>query len=299
MSEIRCGQIAIVGRPNVGKSTLLNALIGEKLSIVSRRAQTTRHRIMGILTRTDTDTQYVFVDTPGFQNKYSNALNQVMNRGVRQALADVDVVLFVVEAGRFDDRDRAVRQLVPADCPVIIVVNKIDQLKDKSRLLPFLAELAREGDFTAIVPISATRGAQLDSLLAETRKHLPKAQFLFGEDEITDRSERFLAAEYIREKLFRLIGDELPYAATVEVEKFAVEGGDGSLRRISAAIVVDRAGHKAIIIGSGGETVKRIASEARQDMERMFGGPVFLEVFVKVKSGWADDERLLKTLGYE
>jgi GTP-binding protein Era len=273
---------------------LLNALIGEKLSIVSRRAQTTRHRIIGILTRTDT--QYVFVDTPGFQTRYGNALNQVMNRGVRQALAEVDVVLFVVEAGRFDERDRAVRQLVPADCPLIIVVNKIDQLKDKARLLPFLADLAREGDFAAIVPVSATRGAQLDELLAETRKHLPNNEFLFGEDEITDRSERFLAAEYIREKLFRLIGDELPYAATVEVEKFVV---DGELRRISAAIVVDRGGHKAIIIGSGGETVKRIASEARQDMERMFGGPVFLEVFVKVKSGWADDERLLKSLGYE
>lgn len=294
MSEIRSGQIAIIGRPNVGKSTLLNALIGEKLSIVSRRAQTTRHRIMGILTRTDT--QYVFVDTPGFQTRYGNALNQVMNRGVRQALAEVDVVLFVVEAGRFDERDRAVRQLVPSDCPLIIVVNKIDQLKDKARLLPFLADLAREGDFAAIVPVSATRGAQLDELLAETRKHLPNNEFLFGEDEITDRSERFLAAEYIREKLFRLIGDELPYAATVEVEKFVV---DGELRRISAAIVVDRGGHKAIIIGSGGETVKRIASEARQDMERMFGGPVFLEVFVKVKSGWADDERLLKSLGYE
>lgn len=294
MSEIRAGQIAIIGRPNVGKSTLLNALIGEKLSIVSRRAQTTRHRIMGILTRTDT--QYVFVDTPGFQTRYGNALNQVMNRGVRQALAEVDVVLFVVEAGRFDERDRAVRQLVPSDCPLIIVVNKIDQLKDKARLLPFLADLAREGDFAAIVPVSATRGAQLDELLAETRKHLPNNEFLFGEDEITDRSERFLAAEYIREKLFRLIGDELPYAATVEVEKFVV---DGELRRISAAIVVDRGGHKAIIIGSGGETVKRIASEARQDMERMFGGPVFLEVFVKVKSGWADDERLLKSLGYE
>ncbi len=294
MSEIRSGQIAIIGRPNVGKSTLLNALIGEKLSIVSRRAQTTRHRIMGILTRADT--QYVFVDTPGFQTRYGNALNQVMNRGVRQALAEVDVVLFVVEAGRFDERDRAVRQLVPSDCPLIIVVNKIDQLKDKARLLPFLADLAREGDFAAIVPVSATRGAQLDELLAETRKHLPNNEFLFGEDEITDRSERFLAAEYLREKLFRLIGDELPYAATVEVEKFVV---DGELRRISAAIVVDRAGHKAIIIGSGGETVKRIASEARQDMERMFGGPVFLEVFVKVKSGWADDERLLKSLGYE
>ena len=294
MSELRSGQIAIVGRPNVGKSTLLNQLVGEKVSIVSQRAQTTRHRIMGILTKPDA--QYVFVDTPGFQTRHGNALNRVMNRGVRQALAEVDVVLFVVEAGRFDDRDRAVRQLVPVDSPVIIVVNKIDQLKDKTQLLPYLARLATEGDFAAIVPVSAMRGAQLDALLAETRKHLPNQEFLFAEDEITDRSERFLAAEYIREKLFRLIGDELPYGAAVEVEKFVV---DGALRRISAAILVDREGHKSIIIGKGGEMVKRIASEARQDMERMFDGAVFLEVFVKVKSGWADDERMLKTLGYD
>ncbi len=294
MSELRSGQIAIVGRPNVGKSTLLNQLVGEKVSIVSQRAQTTRHRIMGILTKPDA--QYVFVDTPGFQTRHGNALNRVMNRGVRQALAEVDVVLFVVEAGRFDDRDRAVRQLVPVDSPVIIVVNKIDQVKDKTQLLPYLAQLATEGDFAAIVPVSAMRGAQLDALLAETRKHLPNQEFLFAEDEITDRSERFLAAEYIREKLFRLIGDELPYGAAVEVEKFVV---DGALRRISAAILVDREGHKSIIIGKGGEIVKRISSEARQDMERMFDGAVFLEVFVKVKSGWADDERMLKTLGYD
>jgi GTP-binding protein Era len=294
MSELQSGQIAIVGRPNVGKSTLLNQLVGEKVSIVSQRAQTTRHRIMGILTKPDA--QYLFVDTPGFQTRHGNALNRVMNRGVRQALAEVDVVLFVVEAGRFDDRDRAVRQLVPVDSPVIIVVNKIDQVKDKTQLLPYLARLAAEGDFAAIVPVSAMRGAQLDALLAETRKHLPNQEFLFAEDEITDRSERFLAAEYIREKLFRLIGDELPYGAAVEVEKFVV---DGALRRISAAILVDREGHKSIIIGKGGEIVKRIASEARQDMERMFDGAVFLEVFVKVKSGWADDERMLKTLGYD
>lgn len=294
MSEVRSGQIALVGRPNVGKSTLLNALIGEKLSIVSRRAQTTRHRIIGILTRPDA--QYVFVDTPGFQTRYGNALNRAMNRGVRQALAEVDVVLFVVEAGRFDARDREVRKLVPSDRPLIIVVNKIDQLPDKAQLLPYLARLAEEGDFAAIVPVSAARSVQLEALLAETRKHLPGQGLLFAKDEITDRSERFLAAEYLREKLFRLVGDELPYAATVEIEKFVVDGG---LRRISAAILVDRQGHKPIIIGRGGETIKRMASEARQDMERMFDGPVFLEVFVKVKSGWADDERLLKTLGYE
>lgn len=294
MSELKSGYVAIVGRPNVGKSTLLNRLIGEKISIVSRKAQTTRHRIMGILT--NPDAQYVFVDTPGFQTKHTNALNRAMNRGVTQALADVDVVLFVVEAGRFDDKDKAVIRLLPADRPVIIVVNKIDQLKDKTQLLPFMAELAKERDFSAIIPVSAAKGKQLDDLLRETRKHLPHSELLFGEDEITDKSEKFLAAEYIREKLFRLIGDELPYAATVEIEKFEL---DGALRRIHAAIVVDREGHKAIIIGSGGETLKRIASEARQDMERLFDGKVFLEVFVKVKSGWADDERLLKSLGYE
>jgi GTP-binding protein Era len=294
MNETRSGQIAIVGRPNVGKSTLLNQLIGEKLSIVSQRAQTTRHRILGILTRPDA--QYVFVDTPGFQTRHGNALNRAMNRSVRQALAEVDVVLLVVEAGRFDDRDRVVLRLIPDDRPVIIVVNKIDQFKDKAQLLPYLARLAGEGEFTAIVPVSAMRGVQTEVLLNETRKHLPNTEWLYGEDEMTDRSERFLAAEYIREKLFRLIGDELPYAAAVEIEKFVV---DGALRRISAAILVDREGHKSIIIGSGGTIIKRIASEARQDMQRMFDGQVFLEVFVKVKSGWADDERMLKTLGYD
>ena len=293
MSETRCGTIAIVGRPNVGKSTLLNALIGEKVSIVSQRAQTTRHRIMGILTRGDA--QFVFVDTPGFQTRYSNALNQVMNRGVRQALAEVDVALLVVEAGRLNDGDRVVRSLVHIACPLIIVVNKIDQLSDKAELLPFLARLAGEGTFAAIVPVSAARRVQLDALLDETRQHLPNRDYLFAEDELTDRSERFLAAEFIREKIFRLTGDELPYGVAVEVERFVV---DGRLRRIHAAIIVDRPGHKAIVVGAGGQTVKRIASEARQDMERLFGGPVFLEVFVKVKSGWADDEHLVKSLGY-
>ena len=294
MSERCSGQIAIVGRPNVGKSTLLNALVGEKLSIVSRRAQTTRHRIIGVLTRADA--QYVFVDTPGFQTRHGNALNRAMNRGVRQALAEVDVVFLVVEAGRFDERDRQVRRLVPADRPLIIVVSKIDQLPDRTRLLPFLARLAGEGEFTAIIPVSATRGDQLEVLLTEARKHLPNEGLLFAEDDLTDRSERFLAAEYIREKVFRLIGDELPYAVAVEIERFVVDGG---LRRISAAILVDREGHKPIVVGRGGEVVKRIATEARHDMERLFGGPVFLEVFVKLKSGWADDERLLKTLGYD
>jgi GTP-binding protein Era len=294
MNELKSGTIAIVGRPNVGKSTLLNRLIGEKISIVSRKAQTTRHRIMGILT--GPDAQYVFVDTPGFQTKHTNALNRAMNRGVTQALAEVDVVMLVVDAEHFDARDMAVIKLLPPDRPVILAVNKIDQIKERNQLLPILAKLAAHHAFAAIVPVSAATGSQLDDLLAETRKHLPHNELLFGEDEITDKCEKFLAAEYIREKLFRLMGDELPYGATVEVEKFEL---DGALRRISAAIVVDRQAHKGIVIGKGGETLKRIASEARQDMERLFDGKVFLEVFVKVKSGWSDDERLLKSLGYE
>ena len=292
--EIRSGYVAIVGRPNVGKSTLLNRLVGEKISIVSRKAQTTRHRITGILTTVDA--QYVFVDTPGFQTKFSNALNRAMNRGVTQTLNDVDVVFFVVEAGRFDAKDKAVVRLLPPDRPVILVVNKTDQLKDRNVLLPFLGEVAAAHDFAAVVPVSATKGRQTEQLLAEARKHLPNSGLMFPEDELTDRSERFLAAEYVREKLFRLLGDELPYATTVEIEKFEVEG---SLRRIYAAIVVDRDSHKAIVIGKGGETLKRIASEARQDMERLFDSKVYLEVWVKVKSGWTDDERLLKSLGYE
>jgi len=294
MKKIRSGYIAIVGRPNVGKSTLLNRLVGEKISIVSRKAQTTRHRVTGIVT-TD-DSQFVFVDTPGFQTKFSNALNRTMNRGVTQTLADVDVVLFVVEAGRFDAKDKAVIKLFPKDRPVILVINKTDQIKDRAELFPFVAEVSAEYDFAAVVPISAAKGRQTDDLLAAARKHLPNEGLMFPEDDLTDKSERFLASEYIREKVFRLLGDELPYATAVEIEKFEMEG---NLRRIFAAIVVDREGHKAIVIGKGGESLKRIASEARQDMERLFGGKVYLEVWVKVKSGWNDDERLLKSLGYE
>lgn len=293
-AEIRSGYLAIVGRPNVGKSTLLNRLVGQKISIVSRKAQTTRHRITGIVT--NPDAQYVFVDTPGFQTRYASALNRAMNRGVTQTLADVDVVIFVIEAGRFDAKDKAVLKLLPEDRPVILVVNKVDKLKDKDALLPFLAEVAAERNFAAVVPVSAAKGSQMTELLAEARKHLPNEGLMFDEDELTDKSERFLASEYIREKLFRLLGDELPYVATVEIEKFEVEG---RLRRIYAAIVVDRDSHKAIVIGKGGETLKRIATEARQDMERLFDGKVYLEVWVKVKSGWTDDERLLKSLGYE
>lgn len=288
------GLVALVGRPNVGKSTLLNRLIGEKLSITSRKAQTTRHRIMGV--RTDEDAQYVFVDTPGFQTKHSSALNRTMNRGVTQALQEVDVICFVIEAGRFGDPDRKVLALLPEDRPVILVLNKIDELKDKAAMLPFVDKLAALRDWAAVVPVSAEKGTQTDALLSEIKKALPEQGFLYDPDTLTDRSERFIASEYIREKLFRLLGDELPYAATVEIEKFETEG---ELRRIFAAIVVDRESHKPMIIGRNGETLKRIASEARQDMTRMFGGTVYLELWVKVKSGWADDERLLRKLGYE
>jgi GTP-binding protein Era len=291
----RSGFVAIVGQPNVGKSTLLNYLVGEKISITSRKAQTTRHRITGILTKDDA--QYVFVDTPGFQTKFSNALNRAMNRGVAQALAEVDAILFVVEAGRYGLKDKAVERLMPDGTPVILVVNKMDQLKsDRAKMITFLTEMSAVRPWAAIVPVSAKSGRQTDELLDELKKLLPNEGLLFDEEEITDKSERFLASEYIREKLFRLLGDELPYSATVEIEKFEQEG---DLRRIFAAIVVDREGHKAIVIGKGGEVLKRIASEARQDMQRLFDGPVYLEVWVKVKSGWADDDRLVKSLGYE
>lgn len=295
VGSYRSGLVAIVGQPNVGKSTLLNHLVGAKISITSRKAQTTRHRITGILT--DAGAQYVFVDTPGFQTKFSNALNRAMNRGVTQALAEVDAILFVVEAGRYGPRDKAVEKILPAGTPVILVVNKMDHLKsEREKMIAFLVEMAAVRPWTAIVPVSAKSGRQTDELLGELKKLLPNEGLLFEEDEITDKSERFLAAEYVREKLFRLLGDELPYSATVEIEKFETEG---NLRRIFAAIVVDRDSHKAIVIGKSGDSLKRIASEARQDMQRLFGGTVYLEVWVKVKSGWADDDRLVKSLGYE
>ncbi|WP_131111195.1 GTPase Era [Sulfuricystis thermophila] len=297
MSEavpFRAGYLAIVGCPNVGKSTLMNRLVGAKLSITSSKAQTTRHRIHGILT---TDTcQYVFVDTPGFQTEHRTALNRAMNRTVTAALADVDVILFVIDARRWRDADRAVLARLPADKPVVLVINKIDRLADKKALLPLIAMLAKEYAFAEIVPVSAEKGIHLDELLRAVGRHLPAGPAIFAPDELTDRSERFLAAELLREKLFRNLGDELPYGLTVEIEKYEEEGG---LRRIHAAVIVDKEAHKAIVIGKGGERLKRIASAARHDMEKLFGGKVWLETWVKVKSGWADDERALKSLGYE
>jgi GTP-binding protein Era len=292
-AEHRAGLVAIVGRPNVGKSTLLNGLVGTKISITSKKAQTTRHRIAGIVTRPHE--QIVFVDTPGFQTRHANALNRAMNRAVTDSLADVDLVLFVIEAGRYDARDEAVLRLVPAGRTVLLVINKIDRLADKCVLLPFIDRLARARDFAEILPVSAERGTQLDHLLEVVARYLPAAPPLFPADEITDRSERFLAAELIREKVFRLLGEEVPYGVAVVIDHFEEEG---RLRRIHASIIVDRTSHKAILIGAAGERLKAIATQARKDMERLFDARVFLEVWVKVKGGWADDERQLGLMGY-
>jgi GTP-binding protein Era len=293
-ATFHAGYLAIVGCPNVGKSTLMNRLIGAKLSITSSKAQTTRHRIHGILT-TD-DCQYVFVDTPGVQMQHRTALNRSMNRTVTGALADVDVILFVIDAKRWRSEDREVLARLPADRPIVLVINKVDRLTDKNALLPLMAAIANEHAFADIVPVSAEKGENLDTLLKVAGKHLPEAAPIFAPDELTDRSERFLAAELLREKLFRNLGEELPYGIAVEIEKY--EEVDG-VRRIHAAVIVDRDAHKAIVIGRGGERLKRVASDARKDMEKLFGGKVWLETWVKVKSGWADDERALKSLGYE
>lgn len=295
MSEAhRSGFVAIVGRPNVGKSTLLNRLVGQKVSITSKKAQTTRHRVLGI--RTDPDVQFVFVDTPGFQTRHGGRMNAAMNRSVRQTLADVDAVLMVVEAGRLNQADRQVMQLLPADRPVLLVVNKLDQLKDRAAMLEYLQKVAAEHAFAEIVPVSARHGTGLAELLKTLAQYLPEGEALYGEDDVTDQTERVLAAELIREKLFRLCGDEIPYATAVLIDKFEEEG---KLRRIFATILVDRESQKAIVIGKGGEKLKAISSQARQDMEKAFDAKVYLEVWVKVRSGWSDDVKLLKSLGIE
>ena len=290
----RSGFIAIVGRPNVGKSTLLNHLIGQKISITSRKAQTTRHRIHGIYT--DEHSQFVFVDTPGFQTRHLNALNRGMNRVVTSSLRDVQVVMYVLEALRYDERDQEVLKLLPDNRPVLLVINKIDEVADKGQLFTFAERVAQDFKFVDIVPVSAKLGSKLDELREALRRHLPSGGLIYDKDDITDRSERFLAAEILREKIFRYTGDELPYSTSVVIEQFKMEG---KLRRIHAAILVDRESHKAMLIGKKGEKLKEIATQARLDMEKLFDGKVFLEVFVKLRSGWADDERVLRGLGYE
>jgi len=292
-ADFRCGLIAIVGRPNVGKSTLVNRLVGARVTITSRKAQTTRHRVSGIVT--SADAQFVFVDTPGFQTKYRSRLNDRMNRTVTQSIADVDAAIVVVEAGRTTDADRAVIRLLPRGTPALVAQNKLDRLKDRGALLPQMAELAALERFAAIVPVSAEKGEGLDALLSEARKLLPVGEPLFDIDAITDRDERFVAAEFVREKIFRLLGEEVPYATAVAIERFAHEG---ELRRIHATVYVDRANQRGILLGAGGAQMKAIASAARADMERMFGGPVFLAVQVRVRRGWADDDAALSRFGY-
>ncbi len=290
----RSGAVAIVGRPNVGKSTLLNALVGQKISIVSGKAQTTRHRITGV--RTVGEAQFAFVDTPGFQTKHSGALNRSLNRTVTGTLGDVDVALFVVEAGRFGPADRIVLALVPPATPTILVANKLDMVRRRADLAPWLQQMQAERDFAEIVPLSANRSTDVERLLGIVAPYLPEGPWAWDADALTDRSDRFLAAEIVREKLFRLTGDELPYASTVLIDRYEEEGG---LRRIAATIVVGRDAHKAMVIGAGGERLKRIGSEARQDLERLLDARVFLELWVKVRGGWADDETHLRSYGYE
>ncbi|MEQ1602443.1 MAG: GTPase Era [Methylophilaceae bacterium] len=291
--DFRCGTVAIIGRPNVGKSTLLNHILGLKLSITSRKAQTTRHRLLGI--HTTEDTQFLFVDTPGFQQKHINALNKSLNKTVTQVLTEVDVVLFVIEPMHLGEADRKVLKLLPTKTPVILVVNKADLMGDKGNLLPLIQDFDLEFPFAAIVPVSAKKNLYLDELLSTIRGHLPVQNAIYGEDEITDRNEKFLAAEMIREKVFRFLGDEIPYSVAVEIEKFEQEG---NLRRIHAAIIVDKDSQKPMLIGKKGEKLKQISTEARQDMEKLFDCKVWLETWVKVRGGWADDERALKSLGY-
>src|SRR5258706_2449571 len=290
----RTGRIAIVGRPNVGKSTLLNRMVGMKISITSNRPQTTRHRLNAIVT--EADSQMVLIDTPGFQTEHGGELNRLMNRTVSDSIGGVDVVLFVIEAMRFCRGERQLLPLLPQDIPVPLIVDKVDKLVDKSVLLPFLAETSKAFAFAEIVPVSAAKGTQVSHLRQLLKPYLPEGPAQHDEDEITDRPERFLAAELVREKLFRLLGEELPYAATVMVEKFEMQG---EMRHIHIAIIVDKANHKAMVIGKGGEKLKQIGTQARIDMEKLFGGKVFLELWVQVKSGWADSIKALKSLGYE
>lgn len=295
MSEpFRCGFVAIVGRPNVGKSTLANALIGSKISIVSRKAQTTRHRINSVLTREQD--QIIFVDTPGFQTQHGGAMNRMMNRVVTQALTDVDVVLHVVEAGKWSAADEKLLEILPKNGKTILVINKVDALKSKNELLPYIARLSQLFPYTSVIPVSAAREIQLDLLLNQIAGFLPEGEPMFDEDTITDRSVRFIAAEILREKVFRLVGDELPYGCTVVIEEWE-ENDQGA--RIAACILVERESHRPILLGAKGMHMKRIATEARQDIAKLLDKSVYLDVYIKVRKGWSDREAALRELGYE
>lgn len=291
----RCGHVAIIGRPNTGKSTLLNYLVGQKLSITSRKPQTTRHQILGI--KTGDDYQILFVDTPGMHVDAPRAINRMMNRAASSSLVDVDVVLMVVDRTAWTENDeRVLSHLVNSEAPVILVVNKVDLVRDKTELLPYLETLEKKADFAAIVPLSALRKQNMDALEREIVARLPQRDALFPEDQITDKSMRFLAAEIVREKIMRQLGDELPYATAVEVEEFVEDKG---VLHISALILVERRGQKLILIGEAGGRLRSIGSEARRDMEKLFDSKVMLRLWVKIKSGWSDDDRALKSLGYD
>jgi GTPase len=305
----RCGLIAIVGKPNVGKSTLLNALVGQKISITSRKAQTTRHSITGM--HTLGATQFVFVDTPGFQTRHNNALNRALNKTVKGAVGDVDLILFVVEAGMFNQADAKVLALLGKDIPTLLVANKLDQVTRRADIAPWLQGMQTKGDghaFAEFVPMSAKNSKDIERLLVICEKYLPEQPWRYAEDELTDRSEKFLASETVREKLFRLTGDELPYTSTVVIDKFEEEPGRGKgkdgvktkrMVRIAATIVVERDTHKAMVIGDKGERIKRIGMETRVELEKLMDAKVFIEMWVKVRSGWADDEARVRSFGYE
>ena len=295
----RCGLMAIVGKPNVGKSTLLNALVGQKISITSRKAQTTRHRITGIRTRGAT--QFVFADTPGFQTRHNNALNRSLNKTVKGAVGDVDLVLFVVEAGSFTLADAKVLSLLAPGVPTVLVANKLDNVHRRAEIAPWLQSMQERHPFVEFIPMSAKNPKDIERLLNLCEKRLPEQAWWYGEDELTDRSEKFLASETVREKLFRLTGDELPYTSTVVIDKFEEEPGKARDRmiRIAATIVVERDGHKAMVIGDKGERIKRIGTETRQELEKLLDAKVFIELWVKVRGGWADDEARVRSFGYE
>jgi len=297
----RCGLIAIVGKPNVGKSTLLNALVGQKISITSRKAQTTRHRITGM--HTQGASQYVFVDTPGFQTIHGNALNKSLNKAVQGAVGDVDVVFLVVEAGSFTPADEKVLSLLAPGIPTILVANKLDTMKNRPEIMQWLQSMQERHPFAEIVPMSAKNDKDVQRLLGIAEKYLPEQAWMYAADELTDRSEKFMASEMVREKLFRLTGDELPYTSTVVIDKFEEEKGKTKgvkrMIRIAATIVVERDGHKAMVIGDKGERLKRMGMEARTELEKIYDAKVFLELWVKVRSGWADDAARVRSFGYE
>jgi GTP-binding protein Era len=291
----RCGYVAIVGRPNVGKSTLLNHILGQKISITSRKPQTTRHQVLGI--KTEDNHQIIFVDTPGLHKDAGKAINRYMNRAASAAIRDVDLVVFVVDRTAWTEEDSIVlEQIEQSGLPTMLVVNKIDLLADKTELLPHLQSLAAKAEFSAILPVSALRQHNVDALEEQILTLLPESGHFFPEDQITDRSQRFLAAEIVREKIMRQLGDELPYSIAVEIEEFAQEG---QMLHISAVIFVERTGQKRILIGDKGSRLRSIGSDARRDMEGLFDSKVMLRLWVKVKSGWSDDERALRSLGYD